>query len=378
MLLQMCMLKLFPFLHMLEPICGLKFQCIIAYQEHTMSDLLYTSAFELLPFFELTPDLVCIAGKDGYFRKVNQSVIDKLGYSKEELFSRLISSFIHPDDREITQLTRLKMIEGQPLVNFQNRYIHKNGSVIWLEWTSIYFADKEVVFAIAKDVTRRKETELQIEEKYIRFKGLANHFKGNIERDRKYLSVELHEELAQLLAVLKIDIDWIKSKEAELPDAVTSRLEHAGIITDMLIETIQRISFTISPGMLSDLGLVETLRWHCNEFSLVASIDCRLMGNCNDALLGEEMQLDLFRICQEALHNILYHAEATVATLTITETDTDLCFVITDNGKGFDVDAVQQSNGLTVMKERAASINAGISVTSKPGRGTEVNLKLKK
>lgn len=339
---------------------------------------LSSTEFELLPFFELTPDLVCIAGKDGYFRKVNQSVIDKLGYTAEELFSRLISSFIHPDDREITHRTRLKMIEGQPLVNFQNRYIHKNGSIIWLEWTSIYFPDKEVVFAIAKDVTRRKETELQIEEKYNRFKGLANHFKGNIERDRKYLSVELHEELAQLLAVLKIDIDWIKSKEAELPDTIASRLEHAGIITEMLIKTIQRISFTISPGMLHDLGLVETLRWHCNEFSLVGSIDCSLQGTCNDVLLSKEMQLDLFRICQEALHNILYHAEATVATLTITETDTELFFSIADNGKGFDVTAVQQSNGLTVMKERAASINAEITVTSKPGRGTEISVKLKK
>lgn len=270
------------------------------------------------------------------------------------------------------------LIEGQPLVNFQNRYIHKNSSIIWLEWTSIYFADKEVVFAIAKDVTRRKETELQIEEKYIRFKGLANHFKGNIERDRKYLSVELHEELAQLLAVLKIDIDWIKSKEAELPATLASRLEHAGVIAELLIKTIQRISFTISPGMLNDLGLVETLRWHCSEFSLVASIDCRLQGNCNDESLSKEMQLDLFRICQEALHNILYHAEAAFATLTITETDTELSFIITDNGKGFDVDAVQQSNGLTVMKERGASINATVTITSIPGSGTEVSVKLKK
>jgi PAS domain S-box-containing protein len=343
-----------------------------------MSDLLYTSAFELLPFFELTPDLVCIAGKDGYFRKINQSVIDKLGYTKEELFSRLISSFVHPDDRELTQLTRIKMIEGQPLVNFQNRYIHKNGSIIWLEWTSIYFAAKEVVFAIAKDVTERKLAELEVEEKYKRFKGLANHFKGSIERDRKYLSIELHEELAQLLAVLKIDIDWIKTKEIELPDVVAKRLEHAAVITEMLIKTIQRISFTISPGMLDDLGLVETLRWHCNEFSFISSVDCQLEGSCNDDKISRELQLDIFRICQEALHNILYHADATIATLVILETDTELSFVITDNGKGFDVPAVQQSNGLTVMKERAASIHATVTVTSKPGTGTEVFLLLKK
>lgn len=337
-----------------------------------------SSEFELSPFFELTPDLVCIAGKDGYFRKINQSVSTKLGYSNEELFARPISSLVHPEDRELTQLTRVKMIEGQPLINFQNRYIHKNGSVVWLEWTSIYFADKEVVFAIAKDVTRRKETELQIEEKYNRFKGLANHFKGNIERDRKYLSAELHEELAQLLAVLKIDIDWIKVKQADLPEDVANRLEHAGVITELLIKTIQRISFTISPGMLTDLGLVETLRWHCNEFSMISSVDCKLKGSCNEELLSKEIQLDIFRICQEALHNILYHSEATTATVTIAETDADFSFTVTDNGKGFDVTQIEQSNGLTVMKERAASINALLTVSSNPGGGTEVCVMLKK
>ena len=337
-----------------------------------------SAEFELLPFFELTPDLVCIAGKDGYFRRINQSVSKKLGYTNEELFARPISSLIHPDDREQTQLTRVKMIEGQPLVNFQNRYIHKNGSIIWLEWTSIYFAEREVVFAIAKDVTRRKETELQIEEKYNRFKGLANHFKGNIERDRKYLSVELHEELAQLLAVLKIDIDWIKTKEAELPDEISNRLEHAGVIAELLIKTIQRISFTISPGMLTDLGLVETLKWHCNEFSLISSVDCKLKGSCDDDLLSKELQLDIFRICQEALHNVMYHSEATIASITIKETTTELSFAVVDNGKGFDVTQIEKSNGLTVMKERAASINAALAVSSKPGSGTEVILTLKK
>lgn len=342
--------------------------------------MIYQSSteFELSPFFELTPDLVCIAGQDGYFRKINQSVSKKLGYTNEELFARPISSFVYPDDREITQLTRVKMIEGQPLVNFQNRYVHKNGSIIWLEWTSIYFAEREVVFAIAKDVTRRKETEQQIEEKYNRFKGLANHFKGNIERDRKYLSVELHEELAQLLAVLKIDIDWIKTKQAELPDEISTRLEHAGAIAELLIKTIQRISFTISPGMLTDLGLVETLQWHCNEFSLISSVDCKLKGNCDDDLLSKELQLDIFRICQEALHNVLYHSEATVASITIKETSAELSFAIVDNGKGFDVTKIEQSNGLTVMKERAASIGASINVSSKPGSGTEVRVTLVK
>lgn len=337
-----------------------------------------STEFELSPFFELTPDLVCIARKDGYFQQVNPAVIKKLGYSVEELYAQPISNFIHPEDRLFTQQHRNELIAGKPLVNFQNRYVTKEGAIIWLDWTSVFLPGKEVVFAIAKDVTERKLAELEVEEKYKRFKGLANHFKGSIERDRKYLSVELHEELAQLLAVLKIDIDWIKAKETELPDAVAKRLEHAAVITEMLIKTIQRISFTISPGMLNDLGLVETLRWHCNEFSFISSVSCQLKGSCNEDTLSREVQLDIFRICQEALHNVLYHSEARNATIAITETDKVLSFIINDDGTGFDVTRLQHSNGLTVMKERAASINANVTVASEPGKGTQVSVLLKK
>ena len=62
--------------------------------------------FELNPFFELTPDLVCIAGKDGFFKKINPAVIDKLEYSEAELFGKPISSFIYPDDKELTERER--------------------------------------------------------------------------------------------------------------------------------------------------------------------------------------------------------------------------------------------------------------------------------
>ena len=87
-----------------------------------MTDLIDLN-FEIPPFFEMTPDLVCIAGKDGFFRKVNHAVIEKLGYTEEELFARPISSFMHPEDRELTLEHRTKLIYGQPLINFQNRYV---------------------------------------------------------------------------------------------------------------------------------------------------------------------------------------------------------------------------------------------------------------
>ena len=116
-------------------------------------------------FFELTPDLVCIAGKDGFFKKVNRAVIDKLGYTENELMSIPIDSFIYPEDKQITSNEREELLKGKSLLNFQNQKKKKNGELIWLEWTSIYFSEEEVVFAIAKDISAKKQIEKEVEEK---------------------------------------------------------------------------------------------------------------------------------------------------------------------------------------------------------------------
>ncbi|MDB5209227.1 MAG: domain S-box protein, partial [Sediminibacterium sp.] len=197
-------------------------------------------------FFEMTPDLVCIAGKDGFFKKVNKAVIDKLGYTEEELLSAPISSFVHPEDRDLTSSERSDLLNGKVLINFENRYVTKQGKAIWLEWTSIYFPDDQIVFAIAKDVTQRKHIEADVEKTYAKFKSLATHFKNSIEKDRKYLAVELHEELAQLASVVKMDVDWLRIKVPDLPAAAKDRIEHASVVADLLIKTIRRVTFSIS------------------------------------------------------------------------------------------------------------------------------------
>ena len=95
-------------------------------------------SFKEVNFFELTPNLVCNAGKDGYFRNVNPTVIHVLGYSQFELFQNPIEYFIHPEVRQQTLNQRTDLLNGKALLNFQNRYITKKGEPIWLEWSSIY------------------------------------------------------------------------------------------------------------------------------------------------------------------------------------------------------------------------------------------------
>lgn len=323
-------------------------------------------------FFEMTPDLVCIAHRNGFFKKVNQAVIDKLGYSEAELMASPISSFIHPEDKQLTALNRTELLKGKNLLNFQNRYVAKSGAIIWLEWTSIYFSDSEVVFAIAKDITERKQLELEVEKKYRKFKSLASHFKSSIEEDRKYLANELHEELAQLASVLRMDIDWIKNNAFELSPTSKSKIEHASVVSQQLIKTIRRISFSISPNMLEHLGLNATLDWYCQEFSILNGIPCHYEGVYDEARLTDEIKIDLFRICQECLMNTSSHAQASHVEVRIEDTGDRIQLCVIDDGKGFDVAQQKRKTGFTRMRERVISINGELSIQSEAGKGSRV------
>ncbi|MGQ7856381.1 PAS domain S-box protein [Pedobacter sp. WC2501] len=115
--------------------------------------------FDLEYFFEVVPDFLCIAGFDGYFKKINPAVCRLLGYTQDELFASPINEFIYPDDRERTAEKRAELLEGRSLLNFENRYLTKEGMVIWLSWTSVPIKKDNLIFAIAKDITYRRQLE---------------------------------------------------------------------------------------------------------------------------------------------------------------------------------------------------------------------------
>jgi PAS domain S-box-containing protein len=333
---------------------------------------------EMFAFFEMTPDLVCIASKDGFFKKVNPAVIDKLGYTQEELFARPIKSFVYKEDKELTHKTRTELLGGKALINFVNRYVTKNGNIVWLEWTSVYIPDKKIIFAIAKDVTERKQIEKETEEKYRKIKGLATHFKSSIEKDRKNLAFELHEELAQLACVIKMDIDSIRVNEPGLSVSGKSRVEHALVLSDLMVNTIRRISFSMSPNMLDDLGLNAVFEGQCKEFSMLNGIPCKFESAYDEANLSREVKLDFFRICQESLTNIMYHAQATNVKIRIEDMGDKIHLAIIDDGKGFEIEQQKQTSGLTSIRERVASINGQLTIHSEPGKGTRVSVAIAK
>ena len=114
---------------------------------------------KLQRFFDLVPELTCIASTDGYFLKINPVWQTTLGYTEQEILSTPFLDFIHPDDRDATMKEVERQLAGEATMRFTNRYRHKDGSYRWLEWTAKSDVDKKLLYASARDVTVRKQTD---------------------------------------------------------------------------------------------------------------------------------------------------------------------------------------------------------------------------
>lgn len=110
---------------------------------------------ELVRFFDLSMDLFCIANTSGYFYRLNENFQRVLGYTTAELTSRQFVDFVHPEDKAKTLLEIEKLARGEPAIQFVNRYRHKDGHYIWLEWMSRSVPEEASVYAVARDVTER-------------------------------------------------------------------------------------------------------------------------------------------------------------------------------------------------------------------------------
>ena len=124
-----------------------------------MDKLVTQKVFDLDYLFEIAPDLLCIAGFDGYFKKINPAVSKTLGYTAAELFAAPIDSFVHPEDLNHTYHKTKSIAKKQSILNFENRYLTKDGTIVWLSWTSVPIKQEDLIFAIGKNITYRKQLE---------------------------------------------------------------------------------------------------------------------------------------------------------------------------------------------------------------------------
>lgn len=157
---------------------------------------------ELERSFSLSLEMVCIAGTDGYFKRVNPAFETTLGYSREELLSRPFSELVHPEDREATLAEVDKLSKGIPTVRFENRYRCKDGSYRWLAWTAVPQEQEGLIFAAGRDVTERKRAEAEIQRNLDIQSAISSVLRISLE------ALSLKDQLERTLDLL-FSIPWI-------------------------------------------------------------------------------------------------------------------------------------------------------------------------
>jgi signal transduction histidine kinase len=145
-------------------------------------------------------------------------------------------------------------------------------------------------------------------------------------------------------------------------------------LIDNTINVVRRIAAELRPSILDDLGLVEAIEWQAQKFQAQTGIVCRCDCSLEDVELSQDQSTAVFRIFQEALTNILRHAQATSVDITMRKENGELILTISDNGKGIteDEEAGRLSLGILGMRERAHLAGGRIDITGVKGKGTEV------
>jgi PAS domain S-box-containing protein len=149
-------------------------------------------------FFLLAPDLFCIAGLDGYFRKVNNAFVAALGYDEAELYGRSFLELIHPDDRRGTLDELASLSRGKPTLRFENRYRCKDGSYKWLAWSAQPVPEEGFTYAAARDITERKQAEAE-RESFLRGEQRA---RAEVEAAKAQLT-EIFENVPAIVGVVR-------------------------------------------------------------------------------------------------------------------------------------------------------------------------------
>jgi len=264
----------------------------------------------------------------------------------------------------------------------------KNGEVYWEEPQIAPIRDAAGMVthyvALKTDITERKRAEAELAElrseaargeSRKRLRELAVQNEKAREQERKYVALELHDELGQVLTAMRMAILLMEMRFCPHDPALAKVVSDMKVLLDRGIQGTRNVVFRLRPAAL-DLGLVPGLEWLCQEFSRQTKLPCRLHVGNEDIHLNEAFSIVVFRIVQESLTNVTRYAQASRVNINIRSRKGELVLEICDNGKGFDVGAVHTQNtfGLLGMRERATALGGRIDIESAPDQGTTVRV----
>ncbi len=308
----------------------------------------------------------------------NSTFLETLGYERDEVVGRPLSAFYTPESS--TEMLGgggyQRALEGQP-VHSERQLVAKSGEVVETLLRALPETDSDGKVtgtrAMYVDISDRKRAETKLRHSERQLRRLAARLEAIREEERKEMSREIHDELGQALTSLKIDLSWMGQKLDSAPSDLVERVESMISTVDRTIEQVRDLSARLRPAVLDDLGLGEAVRWQAREFANRSGLECSvdLRAPAEAALDCEaECATAVFRILQEALTNVLRHAEASRVEITLGLVRSQLELRVEDDGKGIGSDRVlgEGSLGLLGMRERAEQLGGSVE-TGASGTG---------
>lgn len=323
---------------------------------------------------EAAPDGILVVDEDGRIRHANRKLEELFGYSREELEGQEVEVLVPERDRSGHRRERREYAEDprtRPMgVGLELLGRRKDGSEFPVEISLSPIPDQgreTRVVAIVRDVSERR-----------RLEEFGTGALRSAEEERRRIARELHDDTAQRLATLMIRLRLMeRAKDLDAREELLEEIRQELLETS---EAVRRMARGLRPPALEEVGVVAAVRSHARSVEETTGLEVELEIEPVADGLEEEAQLALYRIVQEALSNVVRHADASRAVIHMRLREDRLVAQVEDDGRGFEPDDVSPGRmdrlGLIGMEERAALVDGTVRVDSSPGEGTRVRLEI--
>jgi PAS domain S-box-containing protein len=314
---------------------------------------------------------------DSHVRYANRAAESMLGYAPGALIERPLIDF-DPTldmDRWLNLWKRARASDDAPQ-NFATDCLRADGSILPADVSLSFlrFADGEYLVVYLNDVTERRRYVAALLQSEAQLRELSAHLETVREEEKARIAREVHDELGQMLTVLKLETSMCELAYAQLDPGLQERLNSMKRLIAQLFQLVRDVATALRPPIL-DAGIASAIEWQARRFEARTQIPCLVQVPDNLPALSDAKAIGLFRILQEALTNVMRHAQAHTVELTLAVEDSDLRLTISDDGVGFvQAQGRPVSFGLVGMRERVLIMGGQLSLDSELGEGTTLSV----